>query len=65
MELVWGIKLNELLLLLKQLGLAIFGAASLWGFIFSIRDITTHKPKSWIIDDWISIKLFKLFFPHL
>jgi hypothetical protein len=61
MELLWGIKLNELLLLLKQLGLAILGAASLWGFIFSIRDISTHKPKSFIIDDWISIRLFKLF----
>lgn len=61
MELIWGIKLNELLLLLKQLGLAILGAASLWGFIFSIRDTRTHKPKGFIIDDWISIRLFKLF----
>lgn len=61
MELIWGIKLNELLLLFKQLGLAILGATSLWGFIFSIRDKRNHKPKSFIIDDWISIKLFKLF----
>lgn len=61
MELIWGIKLNELLLLTKQIGLAIMGAACLWGFIFSVRDKINHKPKSFIIDDWISMSLFKLF----
>ncbi|OGI59505.1 hypothetical protein A2814_03155 [Candidatus Nomurabacteria bacterium RIFCSPHIGHO2_01_FULL_38_19] len=61
MELIWGIQLNEVLLLLKQIGLAILGAAALWGFIFSIRDIRRHEPKTWIVDDWLSIKLFNLF----
>ena len=61
MELIWGIQLSHVLLLLKQLGLAVVGAASLWGFIFSIRDIRRGQPKNWIIDDWLSIKLFNLF----
>src|SRR3989344_4865514 len=61
MELIWGIHLNQVLLLLKQLGLAILGASALWGFIFSIRDIRRHSSKNWIVDDWLSMKLFNLF----
>jgi len=61
MELIWGIRLNEVLLLLKQIGLAILGAAALWGFVFSIRDVRRRQPKNWIIDDWLSMQLFNLF----
>ncbi len=61
MELIWGIQLNQVLLLFKQLGLAVLGAASLWGFIFSIRDIRRNQPKNWIVDDYLSMRLFNLF----
>ncbi len=61
MELIWGIQLNQVLLLFKQLGLAVLGAVSLWGFIFSIRDIRRNQPKNWIVDDYLSMRLFNLF----
>lgn len=61
MEIIAGIEFKDLILLLKQLGLAIMGAAALWGFIFSIRDSKHTDSKRWIIDDWISIRIFNLF----
>ena len=61
MELICGIHLNEVLLLFKQIGLAILGAAALWGFVFSIKNLRHRHPKNWIIDDWLSIKIFNLF----
>jgi hypothetical protein len=60
MEILFGIQHTELLLFLKQLGLAVVGACAMWGFILSIRDLKHHDSKSWIIDDWLSMKLFNL-----
>jgi hypothetical protein len=60
MEIIWGIQLKEIILLAKQIGLAVVGAASLWGFILSIRDVRLKKSKSWVVDDWLGMKLFHL-----
>lgn len=61
MELIWGIQVKDVLLLLKQLGLAVAGAASLWGFVFSVTDQKHSDKKGWIIDDVLSMKIFNLF----
>lgn len=61
MELIWGIQFDDILLLLKQLGLAVAGAAALWGFVFSVTDQKHSDKKSWIIDDILSMKIFNLF----
>jgi len=61
MEIIWGIQFDEVVLLAKQVGLAIMGAPALWGLVFSITDIRKKYDSAWIIDDWISMRIFILF----
>lgn len=58
---MFGLTLTEFLLFGKQLGIALAGAAALWGFIFSLRDFHCGKDKKCIIYDWIAVRIMPLF----
>jgi hypothetical protein len=55
-----GIEVYEIVLFVKQLGFVLAGAASLWGFIFSLKDFTCGENEC-ILYDWIALRLFTLF----
>jgi hypothetical protein len=55
-----GIEVYEIVLFVKQLGFVLAGAASLWGFIFSLKDFSCGENEC-IIYDWIALRLFTLF----
>lgn len=58
---MFGIETHEILLLLKQLGIVIAGAAALWGAIFSRKDFSCGE-KECILYDWVAQKLALLVF---
>jgi hypothetical protein len=65
LELFFGVQSEEVWLLLRQVALAVSGAAALWGFIFSIRDKGSKSPTSEILNDFISMRIFNLFLAGL
>jgi|AntRauTorcE11897_2_1112592.scaffolds.fasta_scaffold01663_14 hypothetical protein len=58
---MFGFTLTEFLLFGKQLGIALAGAAALWGCIFSLRDFHCSKDRKCIIYDWIAVRIMPLF----
>jgi hypothetical protein len=58
---MFGFTLTEFLLIGKQLGIALAGAAALWGFIFSLKDFHCGKDKKCVIYDWIAVRILPLF----
>lgn len=54
---MFGAEFSEFLLFLRQFGLALVGASSLWGFVFTRW--TRHRPveKDCLVYDWIGMKL--------
>ncbi|MEX0934946.1 MAG: hypothetical protein WDZ70_01295 [Candidatus Paceibacterota bacterium] len=58
---MFGIETYEIILLFKQLGIVIAGAAALWGAVFSRRDFSCGT-RECIIYDWIAGKLTLLVF---
>jgi len=58
---MFGIELTEFLLFGKQVGIAIAGAAALWGFIFSQKDFHCGGDSKCVIYDWIAVRLMPLF----
>jgi hypothetical protein len=58
---MFGIELTELLLFGKQVGIALAGAAALWGFVFSRKDFHCSTDKPCVIYDWIAVRLLPLF----
>lgn len=58
---MYGIELTELLLFGKQLGIALAGAAALWGFILSLKDFHCGTDRACIIYDWIAVRMLPLF----
>ena len=52
------IELTELLLFGKQLGLALVGAASLWGLVFAIKCRHENEKQRCLIFEWITHRLF-------
>lgn len=54
---MFGAEFSELILFLRQLGLTLVGASSLWGFVFTRW--TRHRPseKECLVYDWIGMKL--------
>lgn len=58
---MFGFELTEFLLFGKQLGIALAGAAALWGFIFSLKDFHCGKDKKCVIYDWIAVRILPLF----
>lgn len=57
---MFGIELTEFLLFGKQLGIALAGAAALWGFVFSRKDFHCGEKKC-VIYDWIAVRVMPLF----
>ncbi len=58
---MYGIELTELLLFGKQLGVALAGAAAMWGFVLSLKDFHCGKDMKCVIYDWIAVRLLPLF----
>ncbi|MEX2369117.1 MAG: hypothetical protein WD552_01855, partial [Candidatus Paceibacterota bacterium] len=56
-----GFSFTEFLLFGKQLGIALAGAAALWGFIFSLKDFHCGKDTKCVIYDWIAVRILPLF----
>ncbi|MDP2736118.1 MAG: hypothetical protein Q8P12_08045 [bacterium] len=59
---MFGIELSELFLFLRQTGLALAGAASLWGFVFLVWSRHDHHSQSCVVHEWLGAKLLPLFF---
>ncbi len=57
---MFGIETVELLLFGKQLGIALAGAAALWGFILSRKDFHCSTERPCVIYDWIAIRILPL-----
>jgi hypothetical protein len=53
----FGIETYEIFVLIRQVGLAVAGAASLWGFVFLFRGHKNAKGEPCVIFDWVSTKL--------
>lgn len=51
----------ELLLFGKQVGIALAGAAALWGFVLSRKDFHCDEDKRCVIYDWIAVRLLPLY----
>lgn len=58
---MFGLELMDFLLFGKQLGIALAGAAALWGFVFSQRDFHCGRDQACIIYDWIAVRIMPLF----
>lgn len=58
---MFGFTLTEFLLFGKQLGIALAGAAALWGFVFSLKDFHCGKDTKCVIYDWIAVRILPLF----
>lgn len=58
---MFGIEIYEVILLLKQLGVVVAGAAALWGIIFSRMDFRCGE-RECILYDWVAQKLALLVF---
>ncbi|MEX2514601.1 MAG: hypothetical protein WD335_00520 [Candidatus Paceibacterota bacterium] len=58
---MFGIELTEFLLFARQLGIAMAGAAALWGFIFSQKDFHCGEDTKCVIYDWIAVRIMPLF----
>lgn len=56
---MFGIETYEILLLIRQLGFSLAGAAALWGVVFSVKDFHCGDQEC-LIYDWIASKLFYL-----
>jgi hypothetical protein len=54
---MFGAEFSELLLFTRQLGLALTGAAALWGFVFVMRSKHQSQKTSCVIYEWIGAKL--------
>lgn len=57
---MFGIETIELLLFGKQLGIALAGAAALWGFVLSRKDFHCGKEQPCVIYDWIAVRILPL-----
>lgn len=54
----FGIELLDLLLFLRQFGLALAGASALWGFIFLYRSLQKEQSNTCLVLTWIAEKMF-------
>lgn len=57
MMMPFGIELYEVLAFLLQLGLAVAGAAALWGLILTLKDSSDRHGDECIIFDWLAEKM--------
>jgi hypothetical protein len=58
---MFGATLTELLLFGKQFGIAVAGAAGLWGLVLSRKDFHCKTDQACIIYDWISVRILPLY----
>lgn len=56
-----GITLTELLLFGKQVGIALAGAAALWGLVLSRKDFHCGQERPCVIYDWIAVRTLPLY----
>lgn len=61
---MFGIEITEIFLFLKQLGLALAGAAALWGMVMSRKDMHCGE-KDCLVYDFISLRLLRLLYGGL
>lgn len=54
---MFGIELSEIFLFLMQLGLAVSGAAALWGLVLMRRSATDDHGEACMVYEWIAEKL--------
>jgi hypothetical protein len=57
---MFGIETIEFLLFGKQLGIALAGAAALWGFVLSRKDFHCDTEQPCVIYDWIAVRILPL-----
>ncbi|PIR82847.1 hypothetical protein COU20_00285 [Candidatus Kaiserbacteria bacterium CG10_big_fil_rev_8_21_14_0_10_59_10] len=59
---MFGITFLELVLFGQQFGLALAGAASLWGFVFILKGTRYHHGDTCVTFDWLARKLLYLLY---